>query len=112
GNHEVRRMVEAYDPSTDVWTTNPPLPTARGELAAAVVDGTLYAVGGANDESFLTTVEAYDPIANSWTTKASMSTARVGLAAAAVSGGLYAVGGVDGSSYERAATLEAYEPAT
>ena len=38
--------VEAYDPATDTWTSQAPLPTARKDFAAGVVDGILYAVGG------------------------------------------------------------------
>jgi len=38
--------VEAYDPWTDQWQTLPPMPTARHGLGAAVVDGTIYVIGG------------------------------------------------------------------
>jgi N-acetylneuraminic acid mutarotase len=52
--------VEAYDPATDTWTTKAPMPTARQGLAAAVVNGSLYAIGGYNG-SYLSTVESYTP---------------------------------------------------
>ena len=63
-----------------VWTTKAPMPTPRTGLAAGVVNGILYAVGGNDGVSFLGTVEAYDPATNTWTTKASMPTVRTGLA--------------------------------
>jgi N-acetylneuraminic acid mutarotase len=53
------------------------MPTARGGLGAAVVDGKIYAIGGF--DSILTIVsnnEMYDPTNNSWTTLMSMHTAR------------------------------------
>lgn len=101
--------VEAYDPKTNTWTGKPSMPTPRNGLAAAVVDGILYAVGGHNDSSgFLTTVEAYDPKTNTWTTKAPMLTARSGMATVALGGMIYAVGGATARSH--LATVEVYDP--
>jgi N-acetylneuraminic acid mutarotase len=51
--------VTAYDPATDTWTTNTPMPTARGNLGVGVVNGVLYAIGGWNENGVLATVEAY-----------------------------------------------------
>src|SRR5439155_526290 len=99
--------VEAYDPASNTWTTKASMPTARGGLGVAVVNGVLYAVGGEDGASLLATVEAYDPTSNTWTTKASMPTARVWLGVAASAGILYAVGGYNGSFL---ATNEAFTP--
>ena len=52
--------VEVYDPATDTWAAAAPMSTARSELAAEVVDGKLYALGGFNDKG-AATVEAYNP---------------------------------------------------
>ena len=38
--------VERYDPATDTWTALPPLPAARGGLAAARLDDTIHVFGG------------------------------------------------------------------
>ena len=58
-------IVEAYDPSTDTWTTKPDMPTARWILSTSVVDGTIYAMGGTGTVDYvndaLSTVEAYNP---------------------------------------------------
>jgi hypothetical protein len=35
-----------YDPRSETWSTGPPMPTPRYALAAAVIDGKLYAAGG------------------------------------------------------------------
>lgn len=41
--------VECYDAATDAWHDLPPLPIEVGWPGAAVVDGTLYAIGGARN---------------------------------------------------------------
>ena len=89
------------------------MPTARNDLAAAAVDGVLYAVGGktGNNCTGLHTLEAYDPATNSWTTKAPMPTGRYSLSATALNGLLYVVGGGDQCAFQLG-TVEAYDPAT
>ncbi len=57
--------VAKFDPaigdSLDAWTACEPMLTPRGELAAAVVDGIVYAIAGNNETGHLDVVEAYDP---------------------------------------------------
>jgi N-acetylneuraminic acid mutarotase len=44
----VFNTVEAYNPSTNIWTTPARIPTPRAGLAAATgMNGVIYAVGGA-----------------------------------------------------------------
>jgi len=63
--------------TSGTWTSKASMPTSRLGLAAAEVNGTLYAIGGSTrDENVFSTVEAYDPFSNNWTTKAPMSTER------------------------------------
>jgi len=38
--------VEAYDATTNTWTTKASMPTARSELAVGVLNNSLYAIGG------------------------------------------------------------------
>jgi parallel beta-helix repeat protein len=95
-------------PTGNFWQTVAPLPTQRYLLAASVVNGVLYAVGGYNNGA-VGTVEAYDPVANNWTAKAPLPTPRGGLAAGVVNGVLYAVGGVD-QNQNAVGTVEAYDP--
>ncbi len=97
--------------SGDGWTTKAVMPTARYNLAAAVVGGKLYAVGGYNTGAAATTLnEEYDPAANSWATKSAMPTARTLLAAAAAGGKLYALAGYNGVD-TNLTTNEEYDPA-
>jgi len=54
--------VEAYDPSADTWTAVAGLSTPRGALAAAVGRaGTIFAIGGFDGSSVLSSVEAFTP---------------------------------------------------
>jgi len=50
--------VEVYDPATNTWTTAAHMPSARASFAAATVNDTLYAIGGANGRIYLNTVVA------------------------------------------------------
>lgn len=94
----------------DCWSTVAPMPTARYGVAAGVINGVLYAVGGRGTSNPLPTLEAYDPVSNTWTTKAAMPTARVYPSVAVVNGILYAIGGVTVSS--TTPVVEAYDPVT
>jgi hypothetical protein len=75
GDNSGLTTVEAYDPTSDTWTSKASMPTSRYALGVAVVNGILYAVGGHNTNiGSLATVEAYDPVSDTWTSKASMPT--------------------------------------
>ena len=99
------------------WTTKSPMPTGRFWFSCEVVDGKIYAIGGATAAGAptLATVEEYDPITDNWTTKQDMPTARCNMASAVVDGKIYIVGGdrifqVGVAASER--MLEVYDPAT
>lgn len=96
--------LEIYDPAFDTWESSEapagtlasmPAPL-RDVLAAGVINGKLYVVGGNDGSTFLDTVRVYDPAANTWSTEAPMPTARQRLAAAGIGGKLYVVGGDGG----------------
>ena len=103
-----------YDPGTDRWRTRAPLPTARGALAAAVLDGRIYAAGGVgaarrNTDAF----EVYDPVADRWESRAPMPVPRDHHAAGVVGGKLHVVGGrLDGSYARNLDAHHVYDPAT
>jgi N-acetylneuraminic acid mutarotase len=103
---------EAYNPSTNTWTTEAPMPTTRAGLGVGVVNNILYAIGGftAGSASYLKTVEAYNPSTNTWSTKASLPTAAYGMGVGVVNGILYTVGG--GNSGGTLNKVYGYNPST
>jgi len=113
-----RRTVEVYDPLTDTWTRKADMPTARIFFSTSVVDGKIYAIGGALvTKAGLSTVEVYDPATDTWTTKNPMPTARHAHASAVVDGKIYIIGGGPEGGANHAgpdglSVVEAYDPAT
>ena len=101
----------AYDPNRDVWAELAPMPTPRGALAVAELEGRLYAIGGYDRKANSRAVEVYDPARNVWTTRAPLPTPRDHLATAALSGKLYAIGGRFKGDYGRNVSVtEVYDP--
>lgn len=111
-NPPERDAVLVYDPATDTWDGSlATMPTARSGLAAAAVNGIVYAIGGTHNGTASTAVEAYDPATDSWSSKTPMPTTRSGASAAVVNGTIYLIGGAD-SAGTLLATVEAYDPGT
>ena len=64
---------------TNVWEEVVPMTRARHIHGVAVLDGTLYAVGGAHsghNNAHLNSVERYVPAANAWEAVAPMASVR------------------------------------
>ena len=91
-NGALLNTTEVFDGTT--WTLGAPIPTPRQMLAAASDGKLMYAVGGSNGNTDLTTVEAYDPAAKTWTALAGLPQPRSDLGVAIADGRLVAVGGV------------------
>jgi N-acetylneuraminic acid mutarotase len=99
-----------YHPASDTWVEGPPMPTARGALAVAELDGRMVAVGGYTDSSNTGAAELYDPVQQKWESLPSLSTARDHLAAAVWNGRVYAIGGrLDRDYGHNLATVEVYD---
>lgn len=71
------------------------MPTPRGGLTAAAVEGRLHVTGGEDLDTSHTfgEHEVYDPKTNSWTTLADLLTPRHGLTSQTVGGRWYVIGG-------------------
>jgi N-acetylneuraminic acid mutarotase len=95
----------------DVWEARSAMPTARGALAVAVVNGRIHALGGAAD-GVTNAHEVYDPATNRWTRANAMPTARDHLAAVAFQGRVWALGGRTSFMGEQFGNVEIYDPAT
>jgi hypothetical protein len=90
--------------------------TARSQLAAAQApNGMIYAVGGEDGTTALTTVEQYDPSKNTWTAKASLPVGRYVLGVVTGQDGMiYALGGATtvGDPSEWSQEVDQYNPTT
>src|SRR5262249_37736163 len=84
---------EAYDPASNRWEHRAPMPTARSGIAAAVLEGRMFVLGGEAPAGTFNQVQAYDDRSNGWSNHARMPTGRHGLGAAAVAGRVYVVSG-------------------
>jgi len=108
---EARRLT-----GNGAWRHLEPLPTARANLASAVLDGRVYAIGGYNaaDET-LAVVETYNPRTCHWTSEHSLPQPRGGAGAAVLDGRLYLAGGrvpTTGTDTLSTNTMIVYDPRT
>lgn len=82
------------------WSSISNLPVPSFELAAASVNGKIYAMGGEVSNQAASTVYVYDPArpTQGWLSVSSLPMGLSGLAAASVNGRIYAMGGWSGNS--------------
>jgi hypothetical protein len=69
------------------------MPTPRGGIAAAGLDGRVHVFGGESPASTFDTHEAFDVAAGAWATLEPMPTSRHGLGAAVLDGAIHVIGG-------------------
>ena len=113
----VLRTVQAYNPTTNAWTTKASLPAARqGGNGAVALNGIIYLAGGEDATGALTrTLYAYTTSTNAWTTRAAMPTYGACGGSAVISGRLYVFSGCTRSStgaQVNARLLHRYNPTT
>lgn len=105
------------------WTQGAPAPTKRTEIAAATLDGKIYAVGGFNKPSLSNVldfavsrdVEVYDPATDTWSTTTPLPEGRHHAGIAALDGFLYIIGGFSKSGFSvwhAVNTVYQFNPAT
>ncbi len=65
-------VVEAYDPTENIWYLKTEMPTARGYLIVESYNNKIYAIGGVsggpNNITYENVTEMYDPNMDIWTT--------------------------------------------
>jgi N-acetylneuraminic acid mutarotase len=126
----VAKPVSGTSAVGNIWVEKAPMPTARGGLGVAVVNGKIYAIGGSTAQvswstglpvtgGVVGTNEEYDTATNAtntWTTKAPMPTPRAYFATAVYQNKIYCIGGstaVSANPDEALTTVnEVYDPAT
>lgn len=100
---------EAFDPGTGTWTALPPLPTARGGLAAtATCTGHIVAAGGEATTTFAE-VEAFDTTTGRWVALPRSPNPRHGLGVVAVGSTVYTLAGGPRPGLHVAGTVEALQ---
>jgi N-acetylneuraminic acid mutarotase len=88
---------EIYAPADNRWAAGPPLPTPRGSLAAAVLNGRLYTFGGETAARAVSdAVERFD--GQRWEVLPPLPEGAHGLGAVAHGGAIYVMGGFTGPS--------------
>ena len=80
----------------------------RCRLGLTVLNNRIYACGGYDGSSFLSSVEYYDASTNQWNYVASMTQRRSRVSAVTLGGKIYSVGGYNGAS--NLSTIETYDP--
>ena len=94
---------ECFNPDTREWMKLSDLPKPRSGVAASVIHGLLYVVGGRNNSPDgnvdSNAVDCYDPLINMWRKCQPMSVPRNRVGAAPIDGLLYAVGGSHGGTH-------------
>ncbi len=96
--------------SQDSWASRANLHDARSGLGTVVLNGKIYAIGGAGNQGFQATNEEFDIATNTWTVKTSMPTPRSSFGIAVYQNKIYCMGGfVPGGA---TGVNEVYDPAT
>jgi N-acetylneuraminic acid mutarotase len=111
GSTDIATINKLYPGTSSAWVARSSMPTARKQLATAVLNGALFAIGGTSSTptANLTKVESYNPSTNSWTTRASLPSGRGRTGGAAVINGvLYVAGGYGAGTTGLTKTLYAY----
>jgi N-acetylneuraminic acid mutarotase len=105
------KTVSGAAASENTWVTKAPMSSARAYLGVAVVNGTIYAIGGDQGSDIgnvspgtsmtyqvVNVTEAYDPKLNLWVGKAQMPTARALFGTAVYQNKIYCIGGYSGGT--------------
>lgn len=101
---------EIYDCLRNEWLVGPELITARRNCTATSDGSRVFAIGGFDGSSILSSVEAYDPRMKNWMELAPMTTPRSSASACATSDGqIFVLGGSSGS---RLSTVEMLDQRT
>ena len=91
------------------WQSGAPMPTARSEMRAAIVDGIFYVPGGFGG---LTNFEAYNPADDTWTTLAPLPEPAHHMMATGHGGKVFVFGGARTTAWQATASIFVYDPTT
>ena len=93
------------------WQSLAPMPSARQEVSAGVLNGKIYVIAGFTSEGASTdTVEVYNPATNSWASAQSIPIQNNHNNAAVAAGKLYTFGGVSNLAFVYNPQLNIWSP--
>lgn len=96
GDAQPLATLAMFDPATQSWEDLPPMITARGGLAAAVVGENVYVIGGQDHHGqYLSSMEVFNLSIRAWSVASPMVNARSDFAVSVLDGKVFAVGGRD-----------------
>ncbi|MCA9445622.1 MAG: galactose oxidase [Candidatus Omnitrophica bacterium] len=101
--------VFSYQPSTNRWTEESPMPTRRGGGRGAFVGGKIYVAGGIRSGGSVGDFAVFDPVSGEWETLPDMPTPRDHLAVEGWNGKVFAIAGRNPMLRSE---LEIYDPGT
>jgi N-acetylneuraminic acid mutarotase len=101
------KLIERYDLSEDHWETLTPMSLNRGGMAASVLNGKLYALGGMD----LKSVEIYDPVSGEWEAGIDLPNVISHVNAVTANNKIYLVGG-RGASGQRLNQTLCFDPSS
>ncbi|KAF6197726.1 hypothetical protein GE061_008692 [Apolygus lucorum] len=107
---ECLKLVELYDPTTNIWTTLAPMSVPRGRFNIAVVGDQAYAFGGCDGTTELSSTEKYNPEVDKWEKTPPIPLPRSHIGVCTMDNLIYCIGGYDGQAGIRRADL--FNPAT
>lgn len=107
-----RDDIHRYDPLTNQWQRLPNMPTKRCALGVAYLNGKVYAAGGADNKTPLSTFEEYDIATATWQKLPDMPTSREHTFAVATNGKVYVLGGYQNDRFHNVDTFESFDIAT
>lgn len=106
-------LLQSFDPETAAWSEGTPMPDVASHAGAAVLDGTIYVVGGfvANVHvGGMDRVFAYDTAEDAWRALPPLNVPRGSPGVVALDGRIHAIGGRNDDGLVDA--HEVYDPAT
>ncbi|XP_028277850.1 kelch-like protein 10 [Parambassis ranga] len=99
-----------FNLSTRTWQEVAPMHYRRCYVSVTVLNGCIYAMGGHDGRTHLSSAEFYQPETNQWLEIAPMHEQRSDASCTALNGKIYICGGWNGNEYLQ--TAECYNPET
>jgi N-acetylneuraminic acid mutarotase len=107
-----RKEVHCYEPQSNSWHRLADLPTKRCALGVAYLNGKIYAAGGADNKTPLSSFESYDILTNTWEVLPDMPTAREHTFAVSHGDNIYVIAGYQNDRFHNLDAFESFNTKT